>query len=73
MYLHQVTMGVTAVDNNGTTMVTALSMDVVVATSAMVTATTATSLLPVVVVHRRIGQWRNDKMAAIMRKMIVGR
>ena len=55
VYFHLVVTGVTAVDNNGTHVVTALSMDLVVATSAMVTATTATPLLPVVVVHRRIG------------------
>ena len=73
VYLHVVATGVMAVDNNGTSVVTALSMDLVVLTSAVVTATTATPLLPVVVVHRRAGQWRNCKMAAIMRKMIVGR
>ena len=32
-----------------------------------------TPFLPVVVVDRRIEQWRNNKMAAIIRKMIVGR
>ena len=73
VYLHLVATGVTAVDNNGTSVVTALSMGLVVATSAVVKAMTATPLLPVVVVHRRIGQWRNSKMAAIMLKMIVGR
>ena len=73
VYLHLVATGVTVVDNNDTPVVTALSMDLVVATSAVVTATTATPLLPVVVVHRRIGQWRNGKMAAVIRKMIVGR
>ena len=72
VYFHLVVTGVTAVDNNGTHVVTALSMDLVVATSAVVTATTATPLLPVVVVHRRIGQCKNGKMA-IIRKMIVGR
>ena len=73
MYFHLVVTGVTAVDNNGTPVVTALSVDLVVATSAVVTATTATPLLPVVVVRRRIGQWKNGKMAAIIRKMIVDR
>ena len=72
VYFHLVVTGMTAVDNNGTHVVTALSMDLVVATLAVVTATTATPLLPVVVVHRRIGQWKNGKMA-IIRKMIVGR
>ena len=55
VYLHLVATGVTAVDNNGTSAVTALSMNLVVATAVVVTATTATPLLPVVVVHRRIG------------------
>ena len=32
-----------------------------------------TLVVPVVVVHRRIGQWRNGKIATIIRKMIVGR
>ena len=73
VYFHLVVTGVTAVDNNGIAVVTALSMDLVVATSAVVTATTATPLLPVVVVYRRIGQWKNGKMAAIIRKLIVGR
>ena len=53
MYLHLVATGVTAVDNNDTPVVTALSMDLVVATSAVVTATTATPLLPVVVVQQQ--------------------
>ena len=54
-YLHPVVTAVTAVDNNGTSVVTVLSIDLVVATAAVVTAATATPLLPVVVVHRRIG------------------
>ena len=73
VYLHLVATGVMAVDNNGTSVVTALPMDLAVAISAVVKATTATPLLPMVVVHRRIGQWKNSKMASIMRKMIVGR
>ena len=73
VYFHLVVTGVTAVDNNGTPVVTALSVDLVVAVSAVVTATTATPLSPVVVVHSRIGQWKNGKMATIIRKMVVGR
>ena len=69
---------VTVVDNNGTSVVTALVMALVVATAAVATATTvivgsilmvvttATPLLPVVV-------WSNSKMATTMRKMTVGR
>ena len=67
VYLHLVVTGVTVVDNSGTSVVTALAMAMVVATAAVVTeatvivgsilvvAMTATPLLPVVVVHRRIG------------------
>ena len=85
VYLHLVVTGVMVVDNSGTSVVTALAMALVVATvagvtatavivgSTLVVATTATPLLPVVVVHRRIGYWRNSRMAAILRKMIVGR
>ena len=69
VYLHLVVTGVTVVDNNGISVVTALSMDLVVATAVVVTVTTATPLLPVVVVHRRIGKWRNSKV----RNMMVGR
>ena len=84
VYLHRVATGVTVVGNNGTSVVMALVMDLVVATAAVATATTvivgsilvmattATPLLPVVVIHRQIGLWRN-KMAATMRKMTVGR
>ena len=66
VYLHLVATGVTAVDNNGTSVVTALSMDLVVATAAVVTVTTASPLLPVVVVHRQIGKWRNSKVRTMM-------
>ena len=64
VYLHLVATGVTVVDNRGTSVVTALAMALVVATAAVVTATTvivgsvlvvattASPLLPVVVVHR---------------------
>ena len=67
VYLHLVVTGVTMVDNSGTSVVTALARALVVAIAAVVTATTvivgsilevatmATPLLPVVVVHRRIG------------------
>ena len=67
VYLHLVATEVTVVDNSGTSVVTALTMALVVATAAVVTvttvivrlilvvATTGTHLLPVAVVHRRIG------------------
>ena len=67
VYLHRVATGVTVVDNNGTSVVTALGMALVVAIAAvtaattvivgsiLVVATTATTLLPVVVIHRQIG------------------
>ena len=67
VYLHRVATGVTVVDNNGTSVVTALVMALVVATAAVATATTlivgsilvmattVTPLLPVVVIHRQIG------------------
>ena len=67
VYLHRVATGVTVVDNSGTSIVTALAMALVVATAAVVTATTvivgsilvvattATPLLTVAVIHRRIG------------------
>ena len=67
VYLHRVVTVVTAVDNNGKSVVTALVMALVVATAAVATvtavivgsilvvATMATPLLPVVVIHRQIG------------------
>ena len=70
VYLHRVATGVTVVDNNGTSVVTALVMALVVATAGVATATTATTvivgsilvvattatpLLPVVGIHRQIG------------------
>ena len=65
VYLHRVATGVTVVDNNGTSVATALVMALVVATAAVATATTvivgsilvvattATPLLPVVAIHRQ--------------------
>ena len=67
VYLHRVSTGVTVADNNGKSVVTALVMALMVATAAVATAatvivgsilvmaTTATPLLPVVVIHRQIG------------------
>ena len=67
VYLQRVATGVTVVYNNGTSVVTAQVMALVVATAAVATATTvivgsilvvamtATPLLPVVVIHRQIG------------------
>ena len=67
VYIHLGATGVAVVDTSGTSVVTALAMALVVATAAVVTATTvivgsilvvattATPLLPGVVVHRRIG------------------
>ena len=67
VYLHRVATGVTVVVNNCTSVFTVLVMALVVATGAVATATTvivgsvlvvattATPLLPVVVIHGQIG------------------